>query len=156
MPKFRLLSFEELNALKDDFIKFLVVNGIAAEDWMKMLEKQSEKADRLIELFSDVVFQGIVSKVQYMEFCNDQGIKIFRCDEALIQLIGLESADFKEVDFMDRGKVLTLLREQPSSFTVYKASKVYQPDRSGEIFRMLQSGGLVADGVLFELLDQMI
>jgi hypothetical protein len=156
MPKFRLLSFEELNALKDDFIKFLVVNGIAAEDWMKMLEKQSKKADRLIELFSDVVFQGIVSKVQYMEFCNDQGIKIFRCDEASIQLIGLESSDFKEVDFMDRGKVLTLLREQPSSFTVYKASKEYQPDRSGEIFRMLQSGGLVADGVLFELLDQMI
>ena len=43
--------------LKEDFVDFLVVNGIDAEEWTKLKSNNPDKAQHIIAQFSDVVFE---------------------------------------------------------------------------------------------------
>ena len=45
--KYRILSKEELEPLKDDFIKFLSANTITGEDWVKIKAEKPEEANTL-------------------------------------------------------------------------------------------------------------
>ena len=52
-PKYRELTTLELKELEKEFIDYLIVNGITADDWVKIKEEQQEKAEDIITLFSD-------------------------------------------------------------------------------------------------------
>ncbi|MBK9736928.1 MAG: hypothetical protein IPO92_19040 [Saprospiraceae bacterium] len=80
MVKYRLLSEIELNGLEKEFIDFLIINGITADQWSAIKLAQADKAHHLIALFSDVIFEGIIRKLLYMEFVEPSGIKIFKCE----------------------------------------------------------------------------
>ncbi len=56
MAKYRSLSQEELKPLEEDFIKFLAANTVAAEDWDKIKKDDPKKAEGLVEIFSDIVW----------------------------------------------------------------------------------------------------
>jgi len=60
MPKYRILSSEELELLEKEFIEFLVINGITADEWQKIKASEPEKTKKFIELFSDVVFEKLM------------------------------------------------------------------------------------------------
>ena len=55
--KYRVLSTKELEPLKDDFIKFLSANTITGEDWAKIKSSKPNQALKLIEVFSDIVWE---------------------------------------------------------------------------------------------------
>ena len=58
--KYRRLTLEELEPLENEFIDFLVVNGIIADDWRHLLAHDLEKSNQIIDAFSEVVFEGIM------------------------------------------------------------------------------------------------
>ena len=43
MPKYRLLTQDELNELEHEFINYLVLNGITAEDWEDIKKSKQER-----------------------------------------------------------------------------------------------------------------
>ena len=55
--KFRRLTNEELKPLEKKFIQFLVTNTITGEDWAKMKEQRPEHALKLVDIFSDLMFE---------------------------------------------------------------------------------------------------
>ena len=65
--KYKRLSIEQLKELEKEFVDFLVVNGILAEDWLKLKETDPDKAEQMVDLFSDVVFEGILRKTDFIE-----------------------------------------------------------------------------------------
>ena len=64
---YRRLNTEELASLEKEFIDFLVVNGITAPDWEQMKKDNPENSDQMIELFSEVVFEGIFRKTKFLK-----------------------------------------------------------------------------------------
>jgi len=66
--KYRRLTLEELKPLEDEFIDFLVVNGVIADDWEQLLANDVEKSNKIIDAFSEVVFEGIMRKTQFLEY----------------------------------------------------------------------------------------
>ena len=60
--KYRVLNTKELEPLKDDFIKFLSANTITGEDWAKIKSTKPSQAHKLIELFSDIVWEKSIEK----------------------------------------------------------------------------------------------
>ena len=66
--KYRRLTLEELKPLENEFIDFLVVNGVIADDWEQLLANDVEKSNQIIDAFSEVVFEGIMRKTQFLEF----------------------------------------------------------------------------------------
>ena len=49
--KYHVIPVNELEKLEDDFIKFLVVNGITADDWIAIKENEPVNADKIINQF---------------------------------------------------------------------------------------------------------
>ena len=66
MPKYRLLSTEELLDFEKEFIDYLIVNGIDAREWESMQSSNKEDYNRIIELFSDVVFEKILRQTRFL------------------------------------------------------------------------------------------
>jgi hypothetical protein len=144
--KYRLLSLEEFDGLKTEFINFLIVQGYDAQAWQQVKNDNPSMAAGLMALFSDFIFDNIVNKIKYIEYHDKSGIKLFKCNENDIHLIGIES---KSENFVP-DQLPVEIQSNPESYVVYVTSKTYAPDRSAEIFRMINSGGLVSNGEWFE------
>ena len=130
MPKYRLLTADELHVLKKEFIDFLVVNGITANDWEKIIKEDISKAEKTIELFSDVVLEGSLRKIKYLKKIEKTTMYFFRFDEEEAHLI--------------------LLEQNQETQQVKKSSKKYQKSREEELFKMLNSGCEIDEKELFE------
>ena len=148
--KYRRLSPEELSALEKEFIKFLIINGIDASEWVKINELDNKKANEMIDTFSDLVFEGIISKVVYIEYFDQDGLKLFKCEDDTIYLTGISSP----IIFAKIEDMINHLSIHPELYSIYHTSKTYLPDKSTEIFRMIDTGGIVTDGKYYETLSK--
>ena len=150
-PKYRLLTDEELNELETEFVHFLVVNGIAADDWEKLKSEDKDKANDFITLFSDVILEGSLRKIEYIEFRSTHDLKIFKCGQEDIEMIGVEATgsivDFVNLNF-DESSI-------PEGVQIYSAKKKYATVREKEIFKMIQSGCMIVKGDLFYKLSRL-
>src|SRR5690606_17459614 len=97
--KYRILTKEELEELESEFITFLVANGIPGDDWVRIKGNEPEKSQRIIEIFSDVVFEKILSKVHYLEHRQKDVIRICRFGEEKITMNGIRVEGKSAIDF---------------------------------------------------------
>jgi hypothetical protein len=147
-PKYRVLTTEELQALEKEFVDFLVVNGITAPDWEEMKVKQKAEAEQMLVLFSDVVFEGIMRKTQFLEYWEPSGIKTFHCLKNEIVLVGVEAKAGATFDFMKTP--LQDIFKNSSALSVYESRKAYSKVREQELFEMMQQGCQRTDGDLYK------
>lgn len=151
MAKYRLLNNEELKGLEKEFIEYLVLNGIAADDWLKMKTNETENANQIIDLFSDVVFEKILRGIKHLEIYETKSVRSFKCDQEEIEMIIMEveynGADFNNPDFI--AKAMT---NPPEDLLIYKTEKPYQKAREAEIFEMIEKGCLISNGKLHQTL----
>ena len=152
MTKYRRLNIEELKELEKEFVDFLVLNGIPGADWQKMKTKSPEKADQMIDLFSDVVFEGILRKVKFLDFRSKKMIHTFQCLEEKIILVGMQADENSSADFLDQSYIQTALANPPDDIRVYTTEKKYNKERSRELFDMISNGCVISDGKLFKTL----
>ena len=153
MNTFRELSLDELKLFEKEFINYLAVNGIDADLWQKMKTNEPEKADKLISIFGDVVYNTVLAKIEYLEVITKNSIKYFKflSDKAI--LIGL---DGENIDFSNKGSVMNAIGNNASAIKIYSTSKTYLKSREEEIFDMIKIGCNVSDGKVFELLKESV
>ncbi|MGB0431158.1 MAG: DUF6495 family protein, partial [Bacteroidia bacterium] len=96
--KFERLPQPELKKLEKEFVQFLASNTITADDWVKIKSESTEKADELIDMFSDIVYQKVLEKVEYLEFRIPNDIKTFRCQKDKIVLMGMAINGIENID----------------------------------------------------------
>ncbi len=152
MPTYRLLNLEELSELEKEFVEFLVLNGITAEDWVKMKEQDTAATEQMIELFSDVVFEGIMRKVSYLEYRAENFVHAFQCLSDKLVLVAMESEDDAAVNFLDSAFIEAATINPPEKLIVRTTSKSYSKTRERELFDMIQAGCTISDGGLFKAL----
>lgn len=155
--KYRRLRADELAELEKDFIHFLVANGVTGPDWEKLKQEKPAKADGLIDLFSDIVLEKTLQKIEFLEFKLPTDIKTFHCLPDRIILNGLKIEGAADIDFtasQDPQEMTRLLAGSPAKLQLYTAQKAYHPSRNEELFRMLESGALISrDGAMFRTLE---
>ena len=76
--RFRKLSKIELEALSEELIQFLVVQGIDDDLWRDINKKSPEKAEELVALFSDTVLPKSIFKSPIPQFSFRAGIFNFQ------------------------------------------------------------------------------
>ena len=86
--KFRVLTTEELEPLKDDFIKFLSANTITGDDWASIKKDKPEEAETLLALFCDIVWDKSLEKINFLEHRDEKYLKVFRCGKETIEMVG--------------------------------------------------------------------
>ena len=150
MPKYRLLTTEELKALEQDFIKYLIVNGIDADEWSKIQAKDLAKAQQITELFSDVVFEKILRNVTFLRHQTEDSLHCFHYQESQAAMIGIKSHTGSLVLDDNIPSKLT-----QGSYELITGKKSYQVERSVEIFQMTMKGAEISDGNWYRELAKM-
>jgi len=150
---YRRLSKEELASLEKEFIDFLVVNGITALDWERLKLEEIGKADHLVDLFSEVVFEGIFRKAKFLEIKTQRFVHAYQCLDDKIILVGIESSH-KQLDFLNNEvSIIDQLKLTGNDVQLFMTDKQYEGKREHELFRMTEHGCQISDGVLFKSLS---
>jgi len=152
--KYQRLPNSELEKLKDDFVQFLIINGIDASDWEKQKSEEPTKSEQIIEQFSDVVYESIFRKNQYLEITLKHEILAFYFQPKQVVLVGLKSSnDSLDLRSLDDWNVVT---NNPESFEVISQQKSYSDDREIEMFQLYKRGATLSNGELFRSLISLI
>tara|TARA_B100000745_G_scaffold255591_1_gene178240 strand:+ start:280 stop:741 length:462 start_codon:yes stop_codon:yes gene_type:complete len=147
---FKRLTQDELNKLEKEFVEFLVLNGITAEDWEKLKEENPQNASQMIDSFSDVIYASTMRQVKYLERITKNEILCFYCQPEQIVLVGLESNN-SSVDFTQL-EDLSNVAEISQDVHIYTSTKSYSKVREQEIFDLIQNGASISDNNLFNAL----
>ncbi len=156
--KYRRLTIEELEELEQDFIRFLASNSIIGDDWVKMKEKSPNKSNDLIDVFSDLIFERTLRKIEHLEFKTPNDMKLFHCLEDKIVMMGLFIEGHSTLDFTKPttpNKMLQQLKNSSAQLKLYQAEKQFSRQRELELFEMMENGCLISKGELFHTLQQL-
>ncbi len=150
--KYKRLTPEELNNLEKEFISFLAHAQITAQDWEKMKIQENEKANELIDVFSDVVYDKVLKKIEYLEYREAKSLHIYKFTSEEIKLLGIKVKEGSKIDLTKND----LNQQDFSAVTILKSNKKYQKEREVEIFELLQAGCLITNNALFNTLEKLI
>jgi len=147
---FRKLTEAELEELKEEFVQYLVANGVDADLWDQIKKDEPEKSNLFVQQFSDVVLQKSLEKIQYLEHRTSSDVKLFYCGKERIDLIALKSS------VVDLTNMAEFNAEDFKNIEVFKATKSYSKNREVELFEMTEKGCQIATHTLYDLLKQMV
>ncbi|MFL5762604.1 MAG: DUF6495 family protein [Bacteroidia bacterium] len=150
--KYKRLKAEDLQALEKEFIHFLSAAQITGSDWDKMKKENVAGVEELLDVFSDMVYEKITGKIDYLEQRTELDLRIFYFGPEKAELIGLKAAPGAGIDL--RRKVEAELWD--GAVKIYHSEKPYVKDRQVEIFEMLGQGCEITDEKLFRLLKGML
>lgn len=156
--KYRRLRSDELAELEQQFVQFLVSNTVTGSDWEKLKQNEPDKAEKLIEVFSDIVFEQTIEKIEFLEYKTPIDIKIFHCQADKIIMMGLTVNGETTLDFtqnLSSDEMIQQFQQSGANLQLYSAEKAYSPSRDMELFKMMESGCLVTNESLFKTLEQL-
>ena len=155
--KYRRLTTTELQEVEQEFIRFLASHSITAPDWVKLKEKEQDKANGLIEIFSDIVFEQTLKKVRYLEQKMPKDYRTFHCLDEKIMMIGIIIEGPSQLDFTQNispQEMMAQLQLSNAKLKLYKGEKKYQKEREVELFELMQQGALISkDGAMYKTLE---
>ena len=154
--KYKRLTVEELQQLEKEFVHFLSSAQITAQDWEKMKMNEPGKAEELIDVFSDLVYDKVMGKMNYLEYRDKKTLNIFHCSEEKITLIGVRVKEHSRLDLTAPDVFAQWNDDHAGSVDVIKTEKKYVNERGVEVFELLQTGCLITDDRLFNLLAEML
>jgi len=156
--QYRRLRRDELEEVKDQFIRFLAVNGIDGPSWEKLKVESPGQADGFILQFSQLVFDGVIKQVTYLLQRSKQDLRTYHCGPDAIQMNGLLIEGQTELDLtkteLPAPEMMQLLRSSGAEVKLYSGQRPYREvGREQDIFLLMEQGALISDGELFKLLD---
>ncbi|MCH2215708.1 MAG: DUF6495 family protein [Flavobacteriales bacterium] len=157
--KYRKLNLSELEGLRDDFVQFLSSNSITADDWVRIKKEDKDAAEKLIEVFSDIVWTKVLTKIKFVKLVTRTVLRVMHFGEETAELIQLkiEKDDFnfanpELTEQLAQGN-LDLASYDPEMIT---GSKTYSNSREIEVFLALEQGGQPAEEVFWLALKSML
>ena len=156
--KYRRLKKDELEELKTEFIRFLASHTITGQDWSRLKTEEPQKANELVDIFSDIVFENILKKIEYLEFKSPKDIKVFKCQADKIIMMGIVIEGKTDIDFTkdtEPGSLKEQLHRSGAKVKLYRAEKKYTKERELELFGMMEQGCLIAKEQLFKTLESL-
>lgn len=152
MVKYRVLSAEELKILEQDFVQFLVTNSILANDWETLKEEEPDKANELIDIFSDIVMEKALSKIEYLRKNDPTSIICVRFIADRIQINGLVADPNADIDFTDSNAIQLAITNPPKGLKVVSDEQQFVKSRNEDVFAFMQQGFQMDDGKFFQAL----
>ncbi len=150
--KYRRLTSEELKSLEQEFITFLSSHQITAQEWEEYKATSPEAAEEMINLFSDIVFDKILSDITFLELRDDRGYRVFRFGPKNADMIWIQYENVNPS--RDSESIPENWQDNPDEFTIQTATKTYTEPPNEEKFSLLQAGAeVIKDSDLFDLID---
>ena len=154
--KYKRLTKEQFESLYNEFINFLATQTIDKKEWDTLKIEKPEVAEQELDVFSDLIWEGVLSNTNYLEHFSKTHIFLFHCQEKLIQSIVLKATD-TSVDFMQKDG-LQWLRDNlfTDNVEIHIGKKEYEDDRNKAIFKIITEGAILSDGQLYLQVNEIL
>ncbi|MCM4165678.1 MULTISPECIES: DUF6495 family protein [unclassified Arenibacter] len=154
--KYTRLTREQLEELHQEFINFLATQSITGEEWEKLKKEKPEVAEEELDVFSDLIWEGVLSKVQFLENISAQQMHLFHLQEKEMKLISVKVMN-PDIDLGTKEGFSWFRKNYQSDFVEYlTASKAYSADKNLDKFNLIRQGGAITKGELYQWFDNLI
>ncbi len=154
--KYTRLSKEQLEELHPEFINFLATQSITADEWATIKKEKPQVAEEELDVFSDLVWEGVLSKVAYLENISAQQMHLFHLVEKEMKLISVKVLN-PEIDLRTDVGFAWFKKNWQSDFVEYlTASKAYTEDKNADKFQLIKQGSTITKGDLYQWFDKII
>ena len=154
--RYRRLRNDELAELETEFVRFLASQAISSGEWEKIKRERPGQTNELIDIFSDMVFESVLDKVEYLELKTPKDIKTFHCGADKMVMIGLQIEGESTLDFtgnLSPQQMIQQLQLSGAKLQMYRGEKAYGENRLKAIFEWMEKGALISkDGMLYHTL----
>lgn len=147
--KYKRLTKEQFEALHQEFANFLASQSIDKKEWDEIKTNKLEVAEQELDVFSDLIWEGVLTNAQFLEHFSKNHIFLFHCQEKFIDSMVLKSL-VTEVDFLTK-EGLQWLSDNLFTDTVeiHVGKKDYDKERNEAIFDLITQGTILSDGQLY-------
>jgi hypothetical protein len=148
--KYRRLTKEQFEALTEEFSTFLATQTIDKAEWDTIKKEKPEVAEQELDVFSDLVWEGVLTRAEYLEHFSKNHIFLFQSFDTYIQSIVLKSL-VPETDFLTKEGLQWLSDNMfTDTIEIKTGKKVFTEERNTSIFELIQQGAFLSDGQLFK------
>lgn len=153
--KYTRLTKEQLEELHPEFIRFLASQSIDKAEWDTLKQEKPEVAEQELDVFSDLIWDNVLEKAQWLEHYSSNHIFLFRLGKERMESIVIH-AHAPHVDFLTEGG-LQWLNENifADEVQVTRGAKNFGTDRNAEVFSLIEQGAILSDGELYRQMEDM-
>jgi hypothetical protein len=154
--KYTRLTKEQFEELNQEFSTFLATQAIDKAEWDSIKTSTPEIAEQELDVFSDLIWEGVLTKAEYLEHFSKNHIFLFQCFDTHVQSIVLKSL-VPETDFLTR-EGLQWLSDNMFTDTIEMkiGKKEFTEERNSSIFQLIQQGAFLSDGQLYKQINSII
>ena len=154
--KYSRLTKEQFEELHQEFINFLATQAIDKAEWDKIKIEKPEVAEQELDVFSDLVWEGVLGRTEYLEHFSKNHIFLFQCFETDIKSIVLKSL-VPETNFLTKEGLQWLSDNMfTDTIEIKTGRKFFTEERNSSIFQLIQQGAFLSDGQLFKQINNII
>ncbi|WP_282050055.1 DUF6495 family protein [Maribacter aquivivus] len=154
--KYTRLTKEQLEELHPEFINFLATQSITGDEWDSIKKDKPKVAEEELDIFSDLVWEGVLSKVSYLENISAKQMHLFHLTDKEMKLISVKVMN-PEIDLTTPVGFDWFKRNWQSDFVEYlTAAKAYTDDKNVDKFLLLQQGAVITKGDLYKWFEKVI
>jgi len=147
--KYKRLTKEQFEALHQEFANFLATQSIDKKEWDDIKTNKPEVAEQELDVFSDLIWEGVLTNAQFLEHFSKNHIFLFHCQKEFIQSMVLKSL-VSEVDFMSKDGLQWLTDNIfTDTVEIHVGKKDYDKERNEAIFDLIAQGTILSDGQLY-------
>jgi uncharacterized pyridoxamine 5'-phosphate oxidase family protein len=137
--RFRSLTIDELKELETEFKQFLIINQVYNEEWIEMNQKDLEKANALVDLFSDQVLEKVYGKIDFLEKRDKNAFSVFAITKNDIETITIQSKN-QTIELLTNAQIETALNQHLNELEIYCGTKKLAKDKCDEVFDIIKEG----------------
>ena len=154
--KYARLTKEQFEELHQEFINFLAAQSIDKAEWDQLKAEKPAVAEQELDVFSDLVWEGVLGRAEYLEHFSKNHIFLFQCFETHVQSIVLKSL-VPEINFLIKEGLQWLIDNMfTDTIEMKTGKKVFTEERNSSIFGLIQQGAILSDGQLYQQIISII
>jgi hypothetical protein len=154
--KYRRLTKEQFEELHQEFINFLATQSITADEWNALKVRKPEVAEHELDIFSDLIWEGVLNKIEYLENISAQQMHLFHIGKKDMKLIAIRVLN-PSIDLTTPEGFSWFKREYLSeSVEIMTAAKAYSEDENRDKFELIEKGSVITKGELYRWFEEMM
>ena len=154
--KYARLTKEQCEEMHQEFINFLATQSITADEWAKIKKEKPQVAEEEMDVFSDLIWEGVLNKVEYLEHFSPNQIFLFQITEVTINLIAVKIEN-EAIDITTReGYQWLQTNLMDETVNIYTSTKAMSDDRNKDIFALIKQGANITKGELYRYFENVV
>ena len=154
--KYARLKKEQFEELHQEFINFLATQSITAQEWDELKKNNPEAVEQELDVFSDLIWEGVLNNVKFIEHISPQQLMMFRISETHMDLIAVKIEDANIDITTDYGYKWLQQNLHHDAVSLFTSNKAIKEDRNKDIFILIQQGAAITKGELYNYFSDLL